>query len=129
RRPATRRSRRRCGTRRARRWSRTPPRSWCCRSPTGRRPATPACRSTSAGATAADPSPARRPVADWPPMAELTLGSLNLHMGRGASGHDAPFYDVVTACKEIDTDVLALQEAWVPDGQEGDVVAIASALG
>ncbi|HLT70516.1 MAG TPA: endonuclease/exonuclease/phosphatase family protein, partial [Acidimicrobiales bacterium] len=65
----------------------------------------------------------------WPPMAELTLGSLNLHMGRGASGHDAPFYDVVTACKEVDTDVLALQEAWVPDGEEGDVVAIASALG
>ena len=62
-------------------------------------------------------------------MAELTLGSLNLHMGRGATGHDAPFYDVVTACKEIDTDLLVLQEAWVPDDAEGDVVAVASALG
>src|SRR4030095_13127225 len=62
-------------------------------------------------------------------MAELTLGSLNLHMGRGAGGHDAPFYDVVTACKEVDTDVLVLQEAWVPDADEGDVVAVGAALG
>jgi len=62
-------------------------------------------------------------------MAELTLGSLNLHMGRGATGHAAPFYDVVTACKEIDTDVLVVQEAWVPDDAEGDVVAVADALG
>jgi endonuclease/exonuclease/phosphatase family metal-dependent hydrolase len=62
-------------------------------------------------------------------MAELTLGSLNLHMGRGAGGHAAPFYDVVTACKEVDTDVLVLQEGWVPDGDEGDVLAVAAALG
>lgn len=62
-------------------------------------------------------------------MAELTLGSLNLHMGRGPGGHDAPFYDVVTACKEIDTDVLVLQEAWVPDDADGDVLTIAAALG
>ena len=62
-------------------------------------------------------------------MAELTLGSLNLHMGRGTGGHDAPFYDVVTACKEIDTDVLVLQEGWVPDDAEGDVLAVAGALG
>lgn len=62
-------------------------------------------------------------------MAELTLGSLNLHMGRGSGGHDAPFYDVVTACKEVDTDVLVLQEGWVPDGDEGDVLAVAGALG
>jgi endonuclease/exonuclease/phosphatase family metal-dependent hydrolase len=62
-------------------------------------------------------------------MPELTLGSLNLHMGRGPGGHAAPFYDVVTACKEVDTDILVLQEAWVPDDDEGDVVAIAAALG
>jgi len=62
-------------------------------------------------------------------MGELTLGSLNLHMGRGPGGHAAPFYDVVTACKEIDTDVLVLQEGWVPDDAEGDVVAVATALG
>jgi endonuclease/exonuclease/phosphatase family metal-dependent hydrolase len=62
-------------------------------------------------------------------MAELTLGSFNLHMGRGSGGHDAPFYDVVTACKEIDTDVLVLQEAWVPDGEDGDVLTVAGELG
>ena len=62
-------------------------------------------------------------------MAELTLGSLNLHMGRGAGGHAAPFYDVVTACKEIDTDVLVLQEGWVADDADGDVIAVAAALG
>jgi hypothetical protein len=62
-------------------------------------------------------------------VAELTLGSFNLHMGRGSGGHDAPFYDVVTACKEVDTDVRVVQEAWVPDGEEGDVPAVATALG
>jgi endonuclease/exonuclease/phosphatase family metal-dependent hydrolase len=62
-------------------------------------------------------------------MSELTLGSLNLHMGRGPDGHDAPFYDVVAAAKEIDTDVLVLQEAWVPDVDEGQVLEIAAASG
>jgi endonuclease/exonuclease/phosphatase family metal-dependent hydrolase len=62
-------------------------------------------------------------------MAALTLGSFNLHMGRGAGGHDAPFYDVVTACKEVDADVLVVQEAWVADGEDGDVMAVAAALG
>ncbi|HYZ97841.1 MAG TPA: endonuclease/exonuclease/phosphatase family protein, partial [Acidimicrobiales bacterium] len=62
-------------------------------------------------------------------MAELTLGSLNLHMGRGHGGHAAPFYDVVAACKEVDTDVLVLQEAWVPDGEDGHVLTLAAALG
>jgi endonuclease/exonuclease/phosphatase family metal-dependent hydrolase len=62
-------------------------------------------------------------------MAALTLGSFNLHMGRGTGGHDAPVYDVVAACKEVDTDVLVLQEVWVPDGEDGDVLTIADALG
>jgi endonuclease/exonuclease/phosphatase family metal-dependent hydrolase len=61
-------------------------------------------------------------------MAELTLGSFNLHMGRGPGGHAAPFYDVVAAAKEVDTDLLVLQEAWVPDGLDGNVVDIATAL-
>jgi endonuclease/exonuclease/phosphatase family metal-dependent hydrolase len=60
---------------------------------------------------------------------ELSLGSFNLHMGRGPGGHDAPFYDVVAAAKELDTDVLVLQEAWVPDRRDGDVLDIAAALG
>jgi endonuclease/exonuclease/phosphatase family metal-dependent hydrolase len=62
-------------------------------------------------------------------LGELTLGSFNLHMGRGTRGHAAPFYDVVAAAKEIDTDVLVLQEAWVPDDADGNVVDIAAALG
>lgn len=61
-------------------------------------------------------------------MAELTLGSLNLHMGRGPGGHAAPFYDVVTAAKEVDSDVLVLQEAWAPDGEPGQLRTIAEAL-
>jgi endonuclease/exonuclease/phosphatase family metal-dependent hydrolase len=60
-------------------------------------------------------------------MSELTLGSLNLHMGRGWDGHDAAFYDVVAAAKEVDTDVLVLQEAWVPDDEEGQILDIAAA--
>lgn len=62
-------------------------------------------------------------------MAELTLGNLNLHVGRGPGGHDAPLYDVVTACKEVDTDVLVLQEGWAPDTGASDVEAVADALG
>jgi endonuclease/exonuclease/phosphatase family metal-dependent hydrolase len=62
-------------------------------------------------------------------MPELTLGSLNLHMGRGPGGHAAPRYDVLAACKEVDTDVLVLQEAWVPDGEDGHVEEVAGALG
>ena len=81
----------------------------------GRRPATTASRSTSAPDHAADQAGGRGRWHTGRPMAELTLGSLNLHMGRGAGGHAAPFYDVVTACKEVDTDVLVLQEGWVPD--------------
>jgi endonuclease/exonuclease/phosphatase family metal-dependent hydrolase len=61
-------------------------------------------------------------------MSDVTLGSFNLHMGRGTGGHGAPFYDVVTAAKEIDSDILVLQEAWVPDGDDGNVMEIAEAL-
>lgn len=60
---------------------------------------------------------------------ELTLGSLNLHMGRGSGGHDAPVYDVIGACKEVDADVLVVQEAWVPDDGPGHLVEVAAALG
>ena len=62
-------------------------------------------------------------------MPVLTLGSLNLHMGRGPGGHAAPFYDVVAAAKEVDTDVLVVQEAWVPDGEDGQVLDIAASGG
>jgi endonuclease/exonuclease/phosphatase family metal-dependent hydrolase len=61
-------------------------------------------------------------------MAEVSLGSFNLHMGRGTGGHDAPFYDVVAAAKEIDTDVLVVQEAFVADDEPGQPALIADAL-
>lgn len=61
-------------------------------------------------------------------MRDMTLGSFNLHMGRGTPGHDAPLYDVVAAAKEVDTDVLVLQEAWAPDDAESQVDTIATAL-
>lgn len=60
---------------------------------------------------------------------DVTVGSFNLHMGRGALGHGDDFYDVVAAAKEVDTDLLVLQEGWVPDGETGDVRHIAGALG
>jgi endonuclease/exonuclease/phosphatase family metal-dependent hydrolase len=61
-------------------------------------------------------------------LAELTLGSFNLHAGRGCGGHDAPFYDVVAACKEVDTDVLVVQEAWQPDDGPGNLDEVAESL-
>ena len=59
------------------------------------------------------------------------MGSFNLHMGRGAGGHAAAFYDVVRAAKDVDTDLLVLQEAWVPDDADapGNVREIADGLG
>jgi endonuclease/exonuclease/phosphatase family metal-dependent hydrolase len=56
-------------------------------------------------------------------MAELTLGSLNLHMGRGTGGHAAPFYDVVTACKEV-----RLVARTGPEGDGDWVIAVLSRL-
>jgi hypothetical protein len=34
---------------------------------------------------------------------------------------------LISLVRQIDTDVLVLQEAWVPDGEDGDVLAIAAA--
>jgi endonuclease/exonuclease/phosphatase family metal-dependent hydrolase len=62
------------------------------------------------------------------PVPELTLGSFNLHMGRGTPGHAAPFYDLVAAVKEVGTDVLVVQEAWVPDDGPGQLAQLADAL-
>jgi hypothetical protein len=61
-------------------------------------------------------------------MAELTLGSLNLHMGRGAGRHDAPFYDVATACKEVDTDMLVVERGCGSDGGRGQVTVAAARI-
>lgn len=59
---------------------------------------------------------------------ELTVASFNIHWGRGARYQYRPF-DVVAAAREIDADVLVLQESWAPHGGPGQHDAIAAALG
>ncbi|HEX7270113.1 MAG TPA: hypothetical protein VF256_22185, partial [Streptosporangiaceae bacterium] len=54
------------------------------------------------------------------------LASMNLHGGRRADG--TPF-DVVAACRQLQADVIVLQEAWWPAGQPDPVAEAAQALG
>jgi endonuclease/exonuclease/phosphatase family metal-dependent hydrolase len=61
--------------------------------------------------------------------AELTVGSYNLHWGRGHRWNRYPTFDVLAAARTIDTDVLVFQECWLPDDGEADVTAVARALG
>ena len=56
----------------------------------------------------------------------ITLASLNLH--GGLDSHGRP-YDVAAACFGLKADVIALQEAWRPDGQPDVVTEVADALG
>ncbi|MGP8000391.1 MAG: endonuclease/exonuclease/phosphatase family protein [Streptosporangiaceae bacterium] len=56
----------------------------------------------------------------------ITLASLNLHAGLTAGGE--PF-DVAAACHRLKADVIALQEAWRPDGQPDAVTGAAAELG
>jgi len=45
-------------------------------------------------------------------VAELVIATFNIHAGVDGWGER---FDVVTACKELDADVLFLQENWMPD--------------
>jgi endonuclease/exonuclease/phosphatase family metal-dependent hydrolase len=56
----------------------------------------------------------------------MILASMNLHGGRGADG--TPF-DVTAACRQLEADVIVLQEAWWPTGQPDQVAEAARALG
>jgi endonuclease/exonuclease/phosphatase family metal-dependent hydrolase len=56
----------------------------------------------------------------------ITLASLNLH--GGLTSHGEPF-DVAEACHRLKADVIALQEAWRPDGRPDVVTDLAAALG
>ena len=60
-------------------------------------------------------------------MQSLTVASFNLHWGRRPRSYD-PF-DVVAACRELDADVLTLQEDWRPDGGTSTAADVAGALG
>lgn len=63
-------------------------------------------------------------------MQSVTVGSYNVHWGRRlrAPRKGQPF-DVVEACRQLNVDVLALQEVWRPDGGPSVAEEVAEALG
>src|SRR4051794_35604000 len=63
---------------------------------------------------------------DRPTVPELTFASFNARWGYDTSNQ--PF-DVVGACRELDADVIALQEVWEPDREPGQARQAADALG
>ena len=48
-------------------------------------------------------------------MPELSLATFNAHMGLTRRGTP---YDVVAVCRQLDSDVVILQESWWPDDRE-----------
>jgi endonuclease/exonuclease/phosphatase family metal-dependent hydrolase len=62
-----------------------------------------------------------------PTGSTLTLASFNVHMG--VDGWGRPF-DVVSECRDLDADVLVMQESWAPDdGSPSTAGQVATALG
>jgi endonuclease/exonuclease/phosphatase family metal-dependent hydrolase len=57
---------------------------------------------------------------------ETILASLNTHGGRGADGRP---YDLGAACRQLNADVIVLQEVWRPRAGPDPVTEIAAALG
>lgn len=62
-------------------------------------------------------------------MPELTVASFNIHWGRGPRRFGFEPFDVVEACRQLDADVLVLQESWAPDDGDADHQRVAEALG
>jgi endonuclease/exonuclease/phosphatase family metal-dependent hydrolase len=60
-------------------------------------------------------------------MRSCIVATFNVHWGHRRKTYD-PF-DVVAACRELDADVLALQEVWRPDGEPSIAESVASELG
>ena len=60
-------------------------------------------------------------------MRSVTVASFNIHWGRRPRVYE-PF-DVVAACRQLDVDVLALQEVWRPDRGTSVAEEVADALG
>jgi endonuclease/exonuclease/phosphatase family metal-dependent hydrolase len=56
----------------------------------------------------------------------LAVATYNIHAG--VDGWGRPF-DVVDRCRQLDADVLVLQECWAPDDGEGIAERVAGALG
>jgi len=59
-------------------------------------------------------------------MSEVTVASFNMHWGMDKKGR--PF-DVVDVCRRLDTDVIALEEMWRPNGGRCAVDDAAAELG
>ena len=60
-------------------------------------------------------------------MRSCTVASFNLHWGRRLRSNES--YDVIDACRALDTDVVALQEVWRPDDGTSIAEDVAAALG
>jgi endonuclease/exonuclease/phosphatase family metal-dependent hydrolase len=73
------------------------------------------------------PAATRATTVPASPPATLVVANFNVHAG--IDGWGRPF-DVVAACRDIDADVLVLQECWTPsDGQPGMAAGVGDALG
>jgi len=60
-------------------------------------------------------------------MESISVASFNIHWGR--TRRDCAPWDVVAACRQLDADVLALQEVWCPDGRPSVAAEVADELG
>jgi endonuclease/exonuclease/phosphatase family metal-dependent hydrolase len=60
---------------------------------------------------------------------ELTIASYNIHWGRRPKTRGYEPVDVGEACRQLDPDVLVLQESWAPDDGPAVHDVVASALG
>lgn len=60
-------------------------------------------------------------------MSGVSVASFNIHWGRRPRTYE-PF-DVVEDCRQLDADVLALQEVWRTDGRPSVAADVADALG
>lgn len=61
-------------------------------------------------------------------MPELTVVSFNVHWGRGDRRDGWPPFDLVEACRDLEADVIVLQETWAPDGGRAQHDELAAAL-
>jgi endonuclease/exonuclease/phosphatase family metal-dependent hydrolase len=63
-------------------------------------------------------------------MQSVTVASYNVHWGRRQRPpRQWQPYDIVDACRQLDVDVLAMQEVWRPDGGISVAQEVADALG
>ena len=61
-------------------------------------------------------------------MPELTIASYNIHWGRQPKRTGSAPFDVVAAFRQLDADVVVIQESWAPDDGPADHERVADAL-